>query len=102
MRAAQRRQISLVFGWSSMFGSSAFASAGTEQGISYAARRLKPLRWWGIGLAFGGSDVSAASAQVDDQPRQGRTGGSFRQAASHPRIGGTGVPTPGLSEQASN
>ena len=62
MRAAQRRQISLVFGWSSMFGSSAFASAGTEQGISYAARRLKPLRWWGIGLAFGGSDVSAASA----------------------------------------
>ena len=45
-----------------VFGSSAFASAGTEQGISYAARRLKPLRWWGIGLAFGGSDVSAASA----------------------------------------
>src|SRR6476646_4193857 len=70
MRAAQRRQISLVFGWSSMFGSSAFASAGTEQGISYAALRLEPLRWWGIGLAFGGSDVSAASAQVDDQPRQ--------------------------------
>ena len=55
-------QISLVFGWSSMSGSLAFASAGTEQGISYAARRLKPLRWWGIGLAFGGSDVSAASA----------------------------------------
>ena len=62
MRAAQRRQISLVFGWSSMFGSWAFASAGTEQGNSYAAHRLKPLRWWGIGLAFGGSDVSAASA----------------------------------------
>ena len=62
MRAAQRRQISLVFGWSSMFGSSAFASAGAEQGNSYAARRSKPLRWCGIGLAFGGSDVSAASA----------------------------------------
>jgi hypothetical protein len=40
----------------------AIASAGTEQGISNAARRLKPLRWWGIGLAFGGSDVSAPSA----------------------------------------
>ena len=28
--------------------------------------------------------------------------GACGQAASHPRIGGTGVPTPGLSEQASN
>ena len=55
-------RLSLVFGWSSMFGSLAFASAGTKQGNSYAARRSKPLRWWGIGLAFGGSDVSAASA----------------------------------------
>ena len=36
--------------------------AGTKQGISYAARRSKPLRRWGIGLAFGGSDVSTASA----------------------------------------
>ena len=41
MRAAQRRQISLVFGWSSMFGSLAFASAGTKQGNSYAARRFR-------------------------------------------------------------
>jgi hypothetical protein len=28
--------------------------------------------------------------------------GACGQAASHPRIGGTGVPSPGLSEQASN
>jgi hypothetical protein len=40
-------------------GSLAFA---TKQGISYPARRSEPLRWWGIGLAFGGSDVSATSA----------------------------------------
>jgi hypothetical protein len=40
----------------------AFASAGTKQGISYSARRSKPLRWRRLGLAIGGSDVSAASA----------------------------------------
>jgi hypothetical protein len=45
-------------------------SAGSEQGISDNALGLKPLRWWWVGLAFGGSDVSAPSAQVDDQPRK--------------------------------
>ena len=49
LRAAQRLQISLVFGWSSMFGSLAFASAGTEQGISYAARRWKHFGGGGSG-----------------------------------------------------
>jgi hypothetical protein len=65
-RAPQRRQISLVFGWSSMFGLLAFAgAAGTG---SYAACRLKPLRWWEIGFAFGGSD-DPHRPHMDDQPR---------------------------------
>jgi hypothetical protein len=58
MRAAQRLQVSLV--WLVIqSGSLAFA---TKQGISYPARRSEPLRWWGIGFAFGSSDVSATSA----------------------------------------
>ena len=60
MRAAQRRQVSLVFGWSSM--PDYWRSRVPARNREYAARRSKPLRWCGIGLAFGGSDVSAASA----------------------------------------
>jgi hypothetical protein len=44
------------------------------------------------------------SLRISGRPAQtaAALAGACGQAASHPRIGGTGVPTPGLSEQASN
>ena len=44
------------------------------------------------------------SLRISGRPAQtaAALAGACGQAASHPRIGGTAVPTPGLSEQASN
>ena len=44
------------------------------------------------------------SLRISGRPAQtaAALAGACGQAASHPRIGGTGVPAPGLSEQASN
>jgi hypothetical protein len=44
------------------------------------------------------------SLRTSGRPAQtaGAPAGACGQAASHPRIGGTGLPSPGLSEQASN
>ena len=100
MRAAQRRQISLVFGWSSMSGSLAFATEtgnivrrASVEATSVVADRARVRRSRRIrSLRISGRPAQTAAALA----------GACGQAASHPRIGGTGVPSPGLSEQASN
>src|SRR4051794_13794366 len=92
-------RLSLVFGWSSMFGSLAFASAGTKQGSSYAARRSKPLSVVGD-RARVRRFRRIRSLRISGRPAQtaAALAGACGQAASHPRIGGISVPTPGLSE----
>ena len=101
MRAAQRRQVSLVFGWSSM--PDYWRSRVPARNREYRTPRVGRSHFGGVGS--GSRSAAPTYPQPPHKwttsPDSGRTGGSLRAsriASPH----GTGVPAQGLSEQASN
>jgi hypothetical protein len=74
-------------------GTGKFVRRASVEATSVVGDRARVRRFRRIrSLRISGRPAQAAAALA----------GACGQAASHPRIGGTGVPTPGLSEQASN